>query len=82
MVLGGVAGAGRRIGEPAVGQAARGTGEAGGVADERDAVVADMEALGLFEGKEVELKGLSLIGRTTAAGAQAQLDALWKKRAG
>ncbi|HEX8309645.1 MAG TPA: hypothetical protein VF645_14630 [Allosphingosinicella sp.] len=36
---------------------------------------------GLFDGKEVELKGLSLIGRTTAAKAQAQLDALWKKQA-
>lgn len=37
---------------------------------------------GLFEGSEVELKGLSLIGRTTAAKAQEQLDALWARRAG
>ncbi|HYW14756.1 MAG TPA: hypothetical protein VE891_01195 [Allosphingosinicella sp.] len=37
---------------------------------------------GLFEGSEVELRGLSLIGRTTPARAQAQLDALWAKRAG
>jgi hypothetical protein len=37
---------------------------------------------GLFEGKDVELKGLSLIGRTTPAKARAQLDALWSKRAG
>ena len=36
---------------------------------------------GLFEGSEVELKGLSLIGRTTAARAQQQLDSLWAKRA-
>lgn len=36
---------------------------------------------GLFGGSEVELKGLSLIGRTTAAGAQEQLDALWSRRA-
>jgi hypothetical protein len=36
---------------------------------------------GLFEGSEVELKGLSLIGRTTAAKAQARLDALWAERA-
>ena len=36
---------------------------------------------GLFEGSEVELKGLSLIGRTTAAKAQARLDALWAARA-
>ncbi|MGA9581813.1 MAG: hypothetical protein WBR13_07580 [Allosphingosinicella sp.] len=37
---------------------------------------------GLFEGREVELKGLSLIGRTTAAKAQEQLDSLWTRRAG
>ena len=36
---------------------------------------------GLFEGSEVELRGLSLIGRTTAAKAQGQLDSLWRKRA-
>lgn len=36
---------------------------------------------GLFEGSEVELKGLSLIGRTTPAKAQEQLDALWAARA-
>jgi hypothetical protein len=36
---------------------------------------------GLFGGTEVELKGLSLIGRATAATAQAQLDSLWAKRA-
>ncbi|MEA3051644.1 MAG: hypothetical protein QOG72_547 [Sphingomonadales bacterium] len=36
---------------------------------------------GLFEGSEVELKGLSLIGRTTAATAQKRLDALWAARA-
>lgn len=36
---------------------------------------------GLFEGSEVELKGLSLIERTTAARAQARLDALWAARA-
>ena len=36
---------------------------------------------GLFEGSEVELKGLSLIGRTTEAKAQARLDALWAVRA-
>jgi hypothetical protein len=36
---------------------------------------------GLFEGSEVELKGLSLIGRTTAAEAQKRLDALWAARA-
>jgi hypothetical protein len=36
---------------------------------------------GLFEGKEVELRGLSLIGRTTSEKAQDQLDALWTKRA-
>jgi hypothetical protein len=36
---------------------------------------------GLFEGAEVELKGLSLIGRTSAAEAQKRLDALWAKRA-
>jgi hypothetical protein len=35
---------------------------------------------GLFEGSEVELKGLSLIDRTTAARAQARLDALWAAR--
>jgi hypothetical protein len=35
---------------------------------------------GLFEGSEVELKGLSLIGRTTAAEAQKRLDALWAAR--
>jgi hypothetical protein len=37
---------------------------------------------GLFEGSEVELKGLSLIERTTPAKAQERLDALWGKRAG
>jgi hypothetical protein len=37
---------------------------------------------GLFDGSEVELKGLSLIERTTAARAQARLDALWAARAG
>jgi hypothetical protein len=37
---------------------------------------------GLFGGSEVELKGLSLIGRTTAAEAQKRLDALWAARAG
>ena len=36
---------------------------------------------GLFEGSEVELKGLSLIGRTTAAKAQGRLNALWARRA-
>ena len=36
---------------------------------------------GLFGGSEVELKGLSLIGRTTAAEAQRRLDALWAARA-
>jgi hypothetical protein len=36
---------------------------------------------GLFEGSEVELKGLSLIGRTNAAKAQERLDALWATRA-
>jgi hypothetical protein len=36
---------------------------------------------GLFEGSEVELKGLSLIGRTTAAKAQERLDSLWAARA-
>lgn len=36
---------------------------------------------GLFGGSEVELKGLSLIGRTTAAKAQERLDALWAARA-
>jgi hypothetical protein len=36
---------------------------------------------GLFDGSEVELKGLSLIGRTSEAKAQQQLDALWAKRA-
>jgi hypothetical protein len=36
---------------------------------------------GLFEGSEVELKGLSLIGRTPAAKAQQRLDALWAGRA-
>ena len=35
---------------------------------------------GLFDGTDVELKGLSLIGRTTAAGAQKRLDALWAGR--
>jgi hypothetical protein len=37
---------------------------------------------GLFEGSEVELKGLSLIGRSTAATAQKRLDSLWAARAG
>ncbi|HEX8238562.1 MAG TPA: hypothetical protein VF574_02355 [Allosphingosinicella sp.] len=36
---------------------------------------------GLFGGTEVELRGLSLIGRTTAAEAQKRLDALWAARA-
>jgi hypothetical protein len=36
---------------------------------------------GLFEGSEVDLKGLSLVGRTAAANAQARLDALWASRA-
>lgn len=36
---------------------------------------------GLFEGSEVQLKGLSLIGRTSAAKAQEQLDSLWARRA-
>ncbi|HEX8621220.1 MAG TPA: hypothetical protein VF718_04555 [Allosphingosinicella sp.] len=36
---------------------------------------------GLFEGTEVELKGLALIDRTSAAKAQARLDALWAGRA-
>jgi len=35
---------------------------------------------GLFEGSEVDLKGLSLIERTTAAKAQERLDALWAAR--
>lgn len=37
---------------------------------------------GLFDGSEVELKGLSLIGRTSAGKAQERLDALWAERAG
>jgi hypothetical protein len=36
---------------------------------------------GLFGTTEVELKGLSLIGRTSAAKAQERLDALWAARA-
>jgi hypothetical protein len=36
---------------------------------------------GLFEGTDVQLKGLSLIGRTKAATAQKQLDAFWASRA-
>ena len=36
---------------------------------------------GLFEGSEVELKGLSLVGRTSAARPQEQVDALWARRA-
>ncbi len=36
---------------------------------------------GLFEGSEVDLKGLSLIRRTTEAAAQERLDALWTARA-
>lgn len=36
---------------------------------------------GLFDGRDAELKGVSLIGRTTEAKAQAQLDSLWAKRA-
>ncbi len=36
---------------------------------------------GLFGGSDVELKGLSLIGRTGAAEAQRRLDALWAARA-
>lgn len=35
---------------------------------------------GLFEGSEVELKGLSLIERTTAAAAPKRLDMLWAAR--
>jgi hypothetical protein len=37
---------------------------------------------GLFDDRDVELKGLSLIGRTTEAAAQKRLDALWARRAG
>lgn len=36
---------------------------------------------GLFDGSEVELKGLSLIERTPAAKAQERLDVLWAARA-
>jgi hypothetical protein len=36
---------------------------------------------GLFDGSEVELKGLSLVGRTPVAKAQQRLDALWAARA-
>jgi len=36
---------------------------------------------GLLGGSDVELRGLSLIERTTAAKAQARLDALWAGRA-
>lgn len=36
---------------------------------------------GLFDGREVELKGLSLIQRTSEATAQKRLDALWAARA-
>ncbi|MEA3011007.1 MAG: hypothetical protein QOJ91_2699 [Sphingomonadales bacterium] len=36
---------------------------------------------GLFDGSDVELKGLSLIGRTNAATAQKRLDTLWAARA-
>jgi hypothetical protein len=36
---------------------------------------------GLFEGREVDLKGLSLIARTSTAKAQERLDALWAARA-
>jgi hypothetical protein len=36
---------------------------------------------GLFDGTDVELRGLSLIGRTTEAKAQARLDAIWAQRA-
>lgn len=36
---------------------------------------------GLFGGSEVELKGLSLIGRTTPAEAQRRLNSLWAGRA-
>lgn len=36
---------------------------------------------GLFGGSEVELKGLSLIGRTNSAEAQRRLDSLWAARA-
>ncbi|HYI39887.1 MAG TPA: hypothetical protein VE053_06170 [Allosphingosinicella sp.] len=36
---------------------------------------------GLFGGTEVELKGLSLIGRTEAGQAQRRLDAVWAARA-
>ncbi|HEX8223439.1 MAG TPA: hypothetical protein VF605_06460 [Allosphingosinicella sp.] len=36
---------------------------------------------GLFEGREVELKGLSLIRRGAEGTAQKQLDALWATRA-
>jgi hypothetical protein len=35
---------------------------------------------GLFNGSDVELKGLSLIGRTSGAAAQKRLDALWAGR--
>jgi hypothetical protein len=36
---------------------------------------------GLFDGSDVKLRGLSLIGRTTSAKAQERLDALWAARA-
>ena len=36
---------------------------------------------GLFDDSDVQLKGLSLIGRTTAADAQRRLDSLWATRA-
>jgi hypothetical protein len=36
---------------------------------------------GLFEGSEIELKGLSLIERASQARAQKRLDALWAARA-
>lgn len=36
---------------------------------------------GLFGGSDLELKGLSLIGRTPEATAQKRLDALWASRA-
>jgi hypothetical protein len=37
---------------------------------------------GLFGGTNVELKGLSLVGRVKPANAQARLDALWRARQG
>ncbi|HEY0413640.1 MAG TPA: hypothetical protein VGD66_10900 [Allosphingosinicella sp.] len=37
---------------------------------------------GLFGGTDVELRGISLIGRVKPGEAQARLDAVWKKRGG